>query len=101
MNLITHKLLGAYFTNIKTLRDYLSEIIQPEDGDSGSCSAFLPNETDSPSYRDLIETSYVGTKSPDVKRVTRFKVYPAGMYMREVSPITNFLTQANWSSTAN
>jgi hypothetical protein len=96
MTPITHKLLGAYFTNIKTLQDYLSEIIQPEDGDSGLCSAFLPNETDSPSYRDLIEKSYVGTKPPDVKqRVTRFKVYPAGMYMREVSPITKFLTQAN------
>jgi hypothetical protein len=81
---ITFSVLEKYFTVVKDLRDYLSEIL--EFGDGSDSHLFLPQVTDSTAYRDLIDTSYVASKSPDAQNPNvRFKPFQPAMYMREVS----------------
>ena len=79
-------LLEKYFTVVKDLRTYLTEILELPSPLSGAYS-WDAKEADSTHYRDLLNSSYVALKVPaDVKLVVpRFKVFPVMTDMREVS----------------
>jgi hypothetical protein len=86
---LTTSLLRAYYSNVKDLRTYLTELLEPElsDDNNGAQHNFLPNVDDSPPYRALVDTTFVGSELPQtVPR--RFRVFTPMMYMREASSPT-------------
>jgi hypothetical protein len=87
---LTISVLEMYYTTVKTMREYMLEILEHEDDTSTGPLAFLPNDTDTEAYTSLVDTSYVCFNSNDAqKRVLRYKTYQPTMYMREVSPLTD------------
>lgn len=79
----TYIILGRYFPAVKELKVYLSDILQPSPAGTFS---FIPNEDDTPAYNNLVNTSYVGLKTPvdsNSKR-SRFQVFDVMANMHEV-----------------
>src|ERR1700722_15501387 len=83
----TLSLLKQYFTTVKNLRVYLSEILDVDSGDlvrdwavSGS-----RDEPDWETYLNLINTSYVAFNTPDAQeRNVKFKIFPPMIYKAEI-----------------
>jgi len=77
--------LQTYFTTVKVLRDYMSEILVSEDD-----QVFSPTtDGDSQAYLDLLNSSYVALKPYQAtQRRPQFRSYPAEMYMAEVGAQT-------------
>jgi hypothetical protein len=86
---LTVSILEKYFPVVRDLRTYLTEILEHQDGNY----AFLPDDSDSPTYRDLINTSYVALKfaSSTDGRTIRFKAFPPLADMQEVRTCHVFL----------
>lgn len=78
--LLTPKLLQKYFPVVKDLRSYLAEILDIQPNDEPHFS--LLSDTDTPIYRDLVNTTYVALQLSAVQ--PRFRVFPPMTDMREV-----------------
>lgn len=86
---ITVALLQNYFSVVKDLRTYLSEILDPLPCEDISISHrlndFEPKDTDSHLYHSLVETSYVAfNANTSGLRGPSFKVFSAMADMREI-----------------
>ncbi|KAF9468016.1 hypothetical protein BDZ94DRAFT_835389 [Collybia nuda] len=77
----TCTILGKYFSVVKELKSYLSEILQPS---ADGTFSFMPNADDTPSYTSLVNTSYVAMKTPLGGEKPRFQVFDAMANMHEV-----------------
>lgn len=79
----TRIILGKYFPVVKELKGYLSDILQP----SPDCTfSFIPNEDDTSTYANLVNTSYVALKTPENlnSERPRFQVFDVMANMHEV-----------------
>jgi hypothetical protein len=84
---LTESLLHRYFTSVSLLRDYLAEVlVSAGNEDANEGQLFSVTQVDDPrAYVDLINTTYVAfNQSEGTKPRSRFKVYPADMYMNQV-----------------
>jgi hypothetical protein len=75
-------LLERHYAVVFSLRDYLVDILESEEGDH----SFLPSPVDSDEYHSLINTSFVALSTPSDTSSSqrRIKVFPPMMYMHEV-----------------
>jgi hypothetical protein len=83
---LTISVLDSYFSETTNLLDYVSERLDvTNSGHLGAVSEYLLRDADSPTYRSLVNMSYVATKASTIGCVKRqFKAYPPMMHMREV-----------------
>lgn len=85
---LTTVLLRLYFPTVQDFRTYLTEILEPQDvgGDTGKRHLFFPDDSDSVSYRDLINNSVVASRrtGEEMRQKGRLRVFPAMSDMREV-----------------
>lgn len=81
---MTLSILESYFGRTANLTIYLSELLDLSGVSGGTVSDYLVRESDSSTYRTLMNTTLVATKEPTAGK-QRFKAYPPMMYMRDVS----------------
>jgi len=74
---VTSDILKKFYPNVKHLRGYLNDLLE-----SLESQVNLVNETDSQSYQELLNLSFVGVKELTHKK---FPFYPPMLEMREVS----------------
>jgi hypothetical protein len=85
---LTLSLLESYFSTVKDLQTYLSDVLQPEASHVDGKFSFMPNDSDPPAYHTLLNASYVAlTPAQTAERQNnpfKYKWFPAMLYMQDV-----------------